>query len=42
MQKTHEKIEIHLNFIGEFELPNAEREPTAEETAADLPMAVNH
>ena len=26
-------MEIHLNFIGEYELPNAEREPTQEEIA---------
>lgn len=26
-------MEIHLNFIGEFELPDAERESTQEELA---------
>jgi DNA invertase Pin-like site-specific DNA recombinase len=33
VQSSPQKVEIHLNFIGEFELPNVEREPTAEELA---------
>ena len=33
MQSSPQQIERHLNFIGEFELPNAEREPTPEELA---------
>ena len=33
VQSSPQRIEIHLNFIGEFELPNAEREATPEELA---------
>ena len=33
VQSSPQRIEIHLNFIGEYELPNAEREPTPEELA---------
>jgi hypothetical protein len=33
VQTSPQKIEIHLNFIGEFSLPNAEREPTPEDLA---------
>ncbi len=33
VQSSPQKVEIHLSFIGEFELPNAEREPTVEELA---------
>jgi hypothetical protein len=31
VQSSPQKVEIHLNFIGEVEFLNAEREPTAEE-----------
>ena len=33
VQSSPQRVEIHLNFIGEFELPNAEHEPTPEEIA---------
>jgi hypothetical protein len=33
VQSSPQRVEIHLNFIGEYELPNAEREPTPEEIA---------
>ena len=33
VQSSPQKVEIHLNFIGELELPNAERVPTPEEIA---------
>ena len=33
VKSSPQQIERHLNFIGEFELPNAEREPTPEEIA---------
>ena len=33
VKSSPQQIEIHLNFIGEFELPNAEREATPEEIA---------
>jgi len=33
VQSSPQRIEIHLNFIGEFELPNTEREATPEELA---------
>jgi hypothetical protein len=33
VQTSSQRVEIHLNFIGEFELPSAECEPTPEELA---------
>jgi hypothetical protein len=30
-----QKVEVHLNFIGEFEIPNTESEPTAEDIAIE-------
>lgn len=33
VKTSSQRVEIHLNFIGEFELPDAEREPTPEELA---------
>jgi ssDNA-binding Zn-finger/Zn-ribbon topoisomerase 1 len=33
VQSSPQRVEIHLNFIGEFEFLNAEREPTPEELA---------
>jgi DNA invertase Pin-like site-specific DNA recombinase len=33
VKSSPQQIEIHLNFICEFELPNADRVPTAEELA---------
>jgi DNA invertase Pin-like site-specific DNA recombinase/ssDNA-binding Zn-finger/Zn-ribbon topoisomerase 1 len=33
IQSSPQKIEIHLNFIGEIALPDMEHEPTAEEIA---------
>jgi hypothetical protein len=33
VKTSSQRVEIHLNFIGEFELPSAEREPTPEELA---------
>ena len=37
-EKVHtspQKVEIHLNFIGEFEIPDTESEPTAEDIAIE-------
>jgi hypothetical protein len=31
VKTSSQRVEIHLNFIGEFEMPDAEREPTPEE-----------
>jgi DNA invertase Pin-like site-specific DNA recombinase len=33
VKTSSQRVEIHLNFIGEFELPSSEREPTPEELA---------
>jgi hypothetical protein len=33
VQSSPQKVEIHLSFIGELELPGAEIEPTPEELA---------
>ena len=37
VQSSPQRIEIHLNFIGEFELPNTEQETTPEENGTDNP-----